>query len=267
MANASSSLAQLTRIAALDDNYIWLLANPSSHELAIIDPGEAEPVIAWLDEQGLTPTEIVNTHHHGDHINGNKTLAERYGIPLTGPVAEEARIHGMTRMVAGGDQLAIAGYSAQVIETPGHTTGHVTFYLPDCFGDHGVAFVGDTLFSMGCGRVFEGSMTEMWTSLAALRQLPDTTIICCGHEYTASNARYVAQLGWQAPSLDAKLAEIKTLTDQGKATVPVRLGDEKAVNPFLCADDPMLAKALGCDGADAIEVFTALRTGKDNFRG
>ena len=110
-------------------------------------------------------------------------------------------------------------------------------------------------------------MAEMWSSLAALRQLPDDTIICCGHEYTASNARYVAQLGWQTPSLETKLAEIKTLTDQGKPTVPVRLGDEKAANPFLCADDPALAKALGCDSADAVEVFTALRSGKDNFRG
>jgi hydroxyacylglutathione hydrolase len=267
MASASSSSAQLTRISALDDNYIWLLSNPSSHELAIIDPGEAGPVLAWLDEHGMTPTEIINTHHHGDHINGNAELAERYGIPLTGPASETARINGMKKMVAGSDHLTIAGYSAQVIDTPGHTTGHVAFYLPDCFGDHGVAFVGDTLFSMGCGRVFEGSMAEMWSSLAALRQLPDDTIICCGHEYTASNARYVAQLGWQTPSLETKLAEIKTLTDQGKPTVPVRLGDEKAANPFLCADDPALAKALGCDSADAVEVFTALRSGKDNFRG
>lgn len=118
MANASSPSAQLTRIAALDDNYIWLLANPSSHELAIIDPGEAEPVIAWLEEHSITPTEIINTHHHGDHINGNAELAERYGIPLTGPASEQARINGMTRMVAGGDHLTIAGYSAQVINTP-----------------------------------------------------------------------------------------------------------------------------------------------------
>ena len=251
---------QLIRLSALDDNYIWLLHNPSSQSLAVIDPGAAEPVMAWLETQNRTPTEIINTHHHADHINGNEALMARFGIPLIAPASESARIAHITHGVKAGDRISIADYTAEVIATPGHTSGHVAFYLPDC----GIAFVGDTLFALGCGRVFEGSMEEMWESLKALRALPDDVLIACGHEYTASNARYVKHLNWKPPQLAARLAEIDTLTQKGEATLPVRLGDEKATNPFLNADDVDLASALNCTGTP-VEVFTALRQGKDQF--
>jgi hydroxyacylglutathione hydrolase len=259
------SIAECIRIPALDDNYIWMLHNPSSHELAIIDPGEADPVFSELKRRGLTPTEIVNTHHHGDHIGGNTALRERFGIPLTAPASETARIADITRPVHGGDTITIAGYKAQVIETPGHTTGHVTFYLGDCFGDHGIAFVGDTLFSMGCGRVFEGSMEEMWTSLAAIRALPDQTLIACGHEYSAANARYVESLDWATAQSDARCAEIHALRAENIPTLPVLLGTEKMANPFLNCDREDLAYLFGLDPGDPAAVFTALRQGKDNF--
>ena len=259
------SQAECIRIPALSDNYIWMLRNPSSHELAIIDPGEADPVLAELSRRGLTPTEIVNTHHHGDHIGGNDTLRERFDLPLTAPASETARIANITRPVRGGDEITIAGYRARVIDTPGHTTGHVAFYLDDCFGDHGIAFVGDTLFSMGCGRVFEGTMAQMWSSLAAIRDLPDQTLIACGHEYSAANARYVESLGWPSAEADARGAEIHAKRAEGIPTLPVRLGTEKKANPFLNCDDEGLAAIFGLDAGDPVEVFTALRQGKDNF--
>ena len=253
---------QLIRISALDDNYIWLLHNPSSQSLAVIDPGDPEPVFAWLDAHNRTPTEIINTHHHGDHINGNAALMARFNIPLTAPASESSRINNITHAVKAGDRITIADYTAEVIATPGHTSGHVAFYLPDCLGTHGIAFVGDTLFALGCGRVFEGSMQEMWESLKTLRALPDDTLIACGHEYTENNARYVRYLGWNPPALATRLADIDA--QKGEATLPVRLGDEKATNPFLNADDADLARALNCTGTP-IEVFTALRQGKDQF--
>ncbi|XDZ65742.1 hydroxyacylglutathione hydrolase [Alphaproteobacteria bacterium LSUCC0684] len=259
------TLAECIRVPALNDNYIWMLHNPSSHELAIIDPGEAEPVLKELERRGLTPTEIVNTHHHGDHIGGNSALLERFDIPLTAPASEAARIADITRPVRGGDEVMIAGYRAEVIETPGHTTGHVAFYFDDCFGDHGIAFVGDTLFSLGCGRVFEGSMEEMWNSLAALRALPDKTLIACGHEYSASNARYVESLDWPSAEAEARCAEIHALRAADTPTLPVMLGTEKKANPFLNCDTESLAAVFGLDARDPVEVFTALRKGKDNF--
>lgn len=257
--------AEWIRIPALSDNYIWMLHNPSSGEVAIIDPAEAAPVIKALEDRGLTPTEIINTHHHFDHIGGNAELREKYNIPLTAPKAELARIPDITHAVSEGDRITIAGYPADVIATPGHTSGHVVFYLPDCLGGHGIAFVGDNLFSLGCGRVFEGSMDEMWSSLCKIRDLPDDTIICGGHEYSAANADYVEHLNWPRPAANARIAEIRALRAEGIPTLPVRLGDEKDANPFLNCHTSDLAEALGVSGQDGTAVFTCLREGKDKF--
>ena len=259
------SHAELIRVPALSDNYIWLLRNPSSGEVAVVDPGDIKAVLAALEERSLTPTEIVNTHHHGDHIDGNAELMERFRIPLTAPAAETARIDNITNAVSHGDHVTIAGYDAEVIETPGHTTGHVAFHLKDCFGDHGLALVGDTMFSLGCGRVFEGSMEQMWGSLLALRNLPDSSLVACGHEYSEGNARYVESLGWGREEADRRCREIHALCADGEPTVPVSLGTEKKANPFLNCDRDDLAAALGMGGQDPVAVFTALREGKDNF--
>ena len=263
MSNANP--AQVYRIPAFNDNYIWMLHNPLTKALAVIDPGEAEPVLAALKEHNLTPTEIVNTHHHGDHIGGNEVLRERFDIPVMAPASEESRIANITTPVRHGDRVTIAGYDAEVIETPGHTTGHVAFHLPDCGDGHGVAFVGDTLFSMGCGRVFEGTMAQMWASLSALRALPDQTLICAGHEYSASNAKYVASLNWPRAAANAHMEAIHALRAKDEPTLPVMLKVEKDANPFLNCDADDLQQAMGMAGADPADVFAALRGGKDAF--
>ena len=260
------TVAECIRVPALSDNYIWMLHNPSSKELAVIDPGDIDAVMAVLEHRGLEPTEIINTHHHADHIAGNTELMKRYGIPLTAPASDESRISDpITTPVSHGDHITIAGYNAKVIATPGHTMGHVIFYLEDCFGDHGLAIVGDTLFSLGCGRVFEGTMEDMWHSMLAVRDLPDTTMLACGHEYSASNARYVESLNWGRDAADARCAEIHRLRAEDKQTLPTLLGTEKAANPFLNCDQPDLARVFGLDESDPVAVFTALRQGKNNF--
>ena len=261
--------ATLIRIPALEDNYIWMLHNPSSGELAVIDPGDTEAVFAELDKRGLSLTEVVNTHHHWDHTDGNAAMMEKFDIPLKAPRIEdeEEPIENITTVVKDGDEITIAGYKARVIATPGHTMSHVALYLPDCFGDHGVAFVGDNLFSLGCGRVFEGTMEEMWASLQAIRALPEDTIICGGHEYSAANAVYVESLNWPRAAAADRIKEIRALRAKDEPTLPVRLGDEIAANPFLNCDADDLAQAMGMTGQNSNAVFTALREGKDNFAG
>jgi hydroxyacylglutathione hydrolase len=261
------TIANLHRIPALDDNYIWMLHHSSSDALAVIDPGDGKAVTDALEELGLEPTEIINTHHHADHTAGNTELIDRYGIPLTAPASETARIDGITHAVADGDTITIAGYQARVFATPGHTTGHVGFFLPDCFGDHGLGLLGDTLFVLGCGRVFEGSMEQMWQSMLTIRDLPDDTVLACGHEYSAANARYVESLSWERDNLSERIAEIHNLRAENKPTLPTLLAAEKSTNPFLNCDDEGLAAVFSLDSSDPVAVFTALRQGKDNFKG
>ena len=257
----------VSAIKAFNDNYIWIIHNPSSGAVAVVDPGDAEAVRAALDARGLRLTEVINTHHHWDHTDGNAEMMAYYDAPLTAPFLddEEEPIQNITHIVGHGDEIMIAGYKAEVIATPGHTMSHVAFYLPDCFGDHGAAFVGDNLFSLGCGRVFEGSMEEMWSSLLAIRALPDDTVICGGHEYSASNANYVESLNWGREDAAKRIRDIRDLRARDEPTLPVLLGDEKKANPFLNCDAADLAEAMGMPEASGAAVFTALREGKDNF--
>ena len=257
---------ELIRVAALDDNYIWLLHNPSSHALAVVDPGESQAVIDAATARDLTPTEIINTHHHADHTAGNDALMERYGIPLMAPASETARIDTITTAVDHGDEVNIAGFTARVFATPGHTSGHIGFFLPGFFGNHGLGLIGDTLFALGCGRVFEGTMAEMWDSMLAIRSLPETTILACGHEYSAANARYVESLGWAREGVAARIAEINALRAKDEPTLPTLLATEKQTNPFLNCDADDLAQVFGLDARDPVAVFTALRRGKDSFK-
>jgi len=248
-------------IPALSDNYVYLLHDAATGATAVVDPGEAAPVEAALAERGWTLTHILNTHHHADHIDGNETLKAKYGTVLVGPKAEASRIDGMDVTVAEGDTYDFAGHTAQVFETPGHTTGHIAFY----FADSDALFCGDTLFALGCGRMFEGTPAQFWDSLRKLRALPDSTRVCCGHEYTASNAKFALSIDGGNAALIARANEIDALRAAGKPTVPSLLGQEKAINPFLRADDPAIAAAVGKAGADPVEVFAAVRKGKDNF--
>jgi hydroxyacylglutathione hydrolase len=248
-------------VPALSDNYVYLLHDAASGATAVVDPGEAAPVEAALAERGWTLTHILNTHHHADHIDGNEALKAKYGATLVGPKAEAARIPDMDVTVAEGDTYDFAGHTAQVYETPGHTTGHISFY----FADSDALFPGDTLFSLGCGRMFEGTPAQFWDSLRKLRDLPDSTYIYCGHEYTASNAKFALSIDGDNDALKARATEIEELRAEGRPTIPSLLGQEKAINPFLRADDPKIAAAVGKSGADPVEVFAAVRKGKDTF--
>lgn len=248
-------------VPALSDNYVYLLHDAASGATAVVDPGEAAPVEAALAERGWTLTHILNTHHHADHIDGNEALKAKYGATLVGPKAEADRIPDMDVTVAEGDTYDFAGHTAQVYETPGHTTGHISFY----FADSDALFPGDTLFSLGCGRMFEGTPAQFWDSLRKLRALPDSTYIYCGHEYTASNAKFALSIDGDNDALKARATEIEELRAEGRPTIPSLLGQEKAINPFLRADDPKIAAAVGKSGADPVEVFAAVRKGKDTF--
>lgn len=252
---------EIVLIPALSDNYVYLLHDAASGATAVVDPGEAAPVEAALAERGWTLTHILNTHHHADHIDGNDALKAKFGATLVGPKAEIDRIPDMDVTLAEGDTYDFAGHEARVFETPGHTTGHISLY----FVDSDALFSGDTLFSLGCGRMFEGTPAQFWDSLLKLRGLPDGTRIYCGHEYTASNAKFALSIDGDNDALKARAAEIEALRAQGRPTIPSLLGQEKAINPFLRADDPEIAAAVGKSGAGPVEVFAAVRKGKDTF--
>jgi hydroxyacylglutathione hydrolase len=251
---------EIVPVPALSDNYVWLVRDAASGAVAVVDPAAADPVAAALDARGWRPTLILNTHHHGDHVGGNAELKARYGCPVVGPAADAHRIPGMDRGVREGEAVPFGGAAFRTLETPGHTTGHVSFHLPEA----SAVFCGDTLFSLGCGRMFEGTPEGFWTSLSKLRALPDDTLVCCGHEYTASNARFAVRLDPANPALAARAAEVERLRAEGRPTVPSRLGGEKAANPFLRADDPSIAAAVGLPGGDPAAVFAAVRRAKDN---
>lgn len=248
-------------VPALQDNYVYLLREPATGTVAVVDPAEAAPVRAALDGRGWGLDLILNTHHHGDHIGGNADLKSFYGATIVGPAAETARIPDMDRTVAEGDTVAVGAETARVLETPGHTTGHIAF----AFEGARALFCGDTLFSLGCGRMFEGTPDQMWASLAKLRALPDETRLYCGHEYTEANARFARSIDPDNPALVAKAEAVAAARRAGAPTIPSVLGEEKAANPFLRADDPSLAAAVGRQGAAPAEVFAEIRRLKDRF--
>ncbi|WP_207456564.1 hydroxyacylglutathione hydrolase [Azospirillum sp. SYSU D00513] len=250
-------------IPALSDNYVYLISDPASGAVGVVDPGEAEPVLAALDRLGLKLTHILNTHHHGDHIGGNQTLKQRFGATLIGPRAESARIPDMDATVGEGDSVRFGSQTARVFETPGHTSGHIAFW----FETAGALFSGDTLFALGCGRLFEGTPTQMWTSLFKLRALPGATRVYCGHEYTLSNARFAVTVDPENRELHARVARVEAQRARGEPTVPSTLEEEVRTNPFLRADQPSVQAAVGMSGAAPTEVFAEIRRRKDVFRG
>lgn len=226
----TKGLADIKIIPALQDNYIYILT-ASDGTVAIIDPAEAAPVIDYLEKAGKKPAYILNTHHHHDHTGGNQALKERYGCEIIGPAADEHRIPYLDTGVREGDTVNIGDSAAQIIETPGHTGGHICFWFKD---DH-VLLAGDTLFSMGCGRLFEGTAEQMWQSLSKLAALPDDTQIYCGHEYTAANGNFALTVEPDNADIKKRMDEVKALRAAGKPTLPVSLRTEKKTNPFLRA--------------------------------
>jgi len=252
---------EIQPVPCLSDNYAWLLGEPASGAIAIVDPSEAKPVIARLDTLGWRLTHILNTHHHPDHVGGNLELKARYGAVIVGPRADRARIPGIDVDVAEGDVYALGGAKAQIFDIPGHTRGHIAFW----FVDSKALFCGDTLFLMGCGRLFEGTPSQMWSSLSKFRRLPDDTRVYCGHEYTQSNARFALTVDPANETLRARAAEVARLRAAGAPTVPGTLGEERATNPFLRADRPELAGAVGLPANDPVAVFAEIRARKDRF--
>lgn len=252
---------EIDHVLCLKDNYVWLLREPKSGLVAVVDPSEAAPVKAKLDALGWRMTHILNTHHHFDHTGGNLELKQATGAIIVGPKADRDRIPGIDVALGEGETYRFGEETAQIFDIPGHTRGHIAFWFPES----DALFCGDTLFTLGCGRMFEGTPTQMWTSLSKLRGLPPATRVFCGHEYTQSNARFALAIDPDNKALQSRAARVDAARAKGKPTVPATLSEERATNPFLRADDPAFARAQGLDTADPIKVFAAIRARKDKF--
>lgn len=250
----------IRQIPVLNDNYVYLLHEPEREMTAAVDPAVAAPVMKMLAGTGWRLTHILNTHHHGDHVGGNLELKAATGCTIVGPRADRDRIPGIDVEVGEGDEYAFGAAVARVFDVPGHTSGHIAYW----FGDSQALFCGDTLFLMGCGRLFEGTPAQMWTSLGKLKALPPETRIYCAHEYTQSNARFAVTVEPGNATLAARARLVDSLRAAGRPTVPATLGEELATNPFLRADQPSLQAAAGAPG-DAVATFAAIRRRKDNF--
>jgi len=255
--------AQIRLVPCLSDNYAVLLHDPVNQVTAVVDVPEATPVIEALETEGWDLTHILVTHHHADHTQGIPAVKARYGATVVGPKAEAAGIPGLDVAVVDGDPVAVGSLIGRVLETPGHTAGHVSYL----FEGEKLLFAGDTLFTLGCGRAIECDPAVLWGSLQRLRALPEDLAVYSGHEYTLSNARFALTVEPDNAALAALVAQAEARRAAGEPTVPSRLGDEIAANPFMRADDPALAERLGLAGADAAAVFTELRGRKNTFRG
>ncbi|MCC5870201.1 MAG: hydroxyacylglutathione hydrolase [Gammaproteobacteria bacterium] len=254
---------EVHQIPCLTDNYGYLVHDPVSGETACIDTPDAQAILAALASRGWRLSEIWNTHHHPDHAGGNLAVKQATGCRIVAPAAEAARIAGVDRSVVEGEAVSLGEHRFTVLETPGHTSGHIVYW---CEAQR-LAFVGDTLFAMGCGRLFEGTPAQMWSSLQKLRRWPEDTLLYCAHEYTQSNARFALSVEPDNAVLQARAAEVDAARRRGEPTVPSRLGDELATNPFLRADVPAFRASLGMAEAAPVEVFARARAGKDAFRG
>jgi len=253
--------AQTYLFPCLKDNFGLLIHDPATGATAAIDAPEAAPVEAALKMTGWRLTDILVTHHHGDHTAGIGELKAHHKCRVVAPRIEAQRIAHVDETVGQGDTVKVGALEGRVIDTPGHTAGHISYFFP---ADK-LAFVGDTLFSIGCGRVIEGNPEMMWRSLAKLRDLPDDTSFYCGHEYTQANIRFAKTIEPDNKALAARAEEVAKLTAAGKPTIPATIAAEKAANPFLRADNAELAKSLGLAGSPAWKVFAEIRERKNRF--
>lgn len=248
-------------IPVLSDNYVYLIHDPESGTCAAVDPAVAQPVLEAVGRVGWKLDRILCTHHHADHVGGVVEIKTATGCTVIGAAADARRIPGIDVTVKEGDTVALGAHAARVIETPGHTSGHIAYW----FEEARALFCGDTLFSLGCGRLFEGTPAQMWKSLCKLRALPDDARVYCGHEYTNDNVAFAFSLDPDNPAIRRRADEALALGEAGRPTLPARLSDEKAANPFLRADQDALKEAVGLAGRDAVEVFAEIRRRKDDF--
>jgi hydroxyacylglutathione hydrolase len=242
-------MLEIVRIPALSDNYIWLAHEPGSGETLVVDPAVAEPVLAEAKARGWRISQIWNTHWHPDHTGGNEAIKAATGCTITGPAAEAARIPTLDRQVGEGDTVRLGPLTATVMEVPAHTAGHIAYHLPEA----GAAFVGDTLFAMGCGRLFEGTAEQMHSNLQRLAALPPETSVYCAHEYTLSNGRFALTVEPDNEELARRMREVEAARAAGEATVPTTIALERATNPFM--------------RASSAEMLAERRQAKDAFRG
>lgn len=252
---------EVHQFPCLEDNYGYLVHDRASGLTAAIDTPSAGAIEQALQQKGWTLDFILNTHHHGDHAGGNLELKEKTGCRIVGARADAARIPGIDIRLGEGERFELGTRVATVLETPGHTRGHIVFV----FEADAAAFVGDTLFAMGCGRLFEGTPAEMWDSLQKLARLPDATRVYCAHEYTQKNARFALTVDRDNAALAERAAEVDRLRAQGLPTVPTTIGRERRTNPFLRAGEPALQAALGLAGADVVDVFAEIRQRRNVF--
>lgn len=254
-------MVEVVPVPAFSDNYIWVIRD--AQHAAVVDPGDAEPVLAYLSSEGLTLTAIINTHHHGDHVGGNAALLKRFPVPVFGPRQES--IPGMTRALDEGDRISVPGLELEleVLDVPGHTAGHIAYY------GQGLLFCGDTLFACGCGRLFEGTPRQMTGSLGKLARLPGDTKVYCAHEYTLSNIRFARAADPDNAALAQRELDANKLRERGVPTVPSTIELERATNPFLRYTEPGVVAAVerheGRALSDPVQVFAALRQWKNRF--
>lgn len=252
---------ELVTIPCLQDNYAYLIHDAASGETALVDVPEAPPILAALAARGWRLDRIFITHHHGDHVQGVPEVVAATGAKVFGAAADRHRLPSLDVALAEGDRVMVGGEAGEVIDVPGHTVGHIAFHFPGS----GLAFTADSLMAAGCGRLFEGTPQQMWQSLMKLADLPGETLICSGHEYTASNLRFAASIEPENPALQARIARVAAARDRGEATVPSRLAEELVTNPFLRARLPEVKAGIGMAGQPDDVVFAEIRERKNRF--
>lgn len=252
-------MLEVHQFPCLSDNYGFLLHDDASQETVCIDTPDAAAYLREAAAKGWQITQIWNTHWHADHAGGNAAIKAATGCKVTAPEIDSPKIEAVDRTVVGGQTVQIGDYTARVIDVGGHTMGHIAYHLPEA----DIAFVGDSLFALGCGRMFEGTAPQFWASLSRLKALPPETLLYCAHEYTASNARFALHADPENAALSAYAEEITNRRARDLPTVPTKLERELATNPFLRADDPEMQSRWG--GGDAVATFASLRSAKDSF--
>lgn len=251
---------EVVLVPVLSDNYVYIIRDVETEEVGVIDPGEAAPVERALSERNWTPSWILLTHHHADHIGAAQSLATAYGAKIAGAAADAERLPPLDARFVPDDDWTFGAQIVEIIDTPGHTVGHVALYFPKAKA----LFSGDTLFVLGCGRLFEGTALQMWRSLSKLAALPPETQVFCGHEYTLANARFAVTIEPENKALQDRVAEIEAQRAANEPTVPTSIGRENATNPFLRAGEPNVKASVGLPDADEAAVFAEIRRRKDN---
>lgn len=252
---------EILTIPCRTDNYAFILHEDTTGEVAIVDAPEAEPLLDALDTRGWKASTVLITHHHGDHVEGLAGIKAKHEVIVIGAAADAHRLPKLDKEVADGDTVEVCGQTTQIFDVSGHTVGHIAFYMPNS----SAVFTADSLMALGCGRVFEGTMDQMWTSLSKLAALPKDTIVYSGHEYAAANAKFALTIEPENADLKARVWDISEKRTKSEPTVPTSLSLELATNPFLRAGETSVKEALGMLGASDAEIFAEIRTRKDNF--